>query len=103
MMQLSSRRERKESPARLKQKCQFRTAKQEDLMHLRKIGVTLAATGLMVSMIPIAQAAVGTDSSALRAAVKLPAIRAHQQALDKIANKNGGTRASGTPGFGASV
>ena len=50
-----------------------------------------------------ATAAAGTDTSALRAAVTLDGVRAHQAALQAIADTNGGTRASGTPGYDASV
>ena len=44
-----------------------------------------------------------TDSSALREAVTLAAIRAHQAALADIATANGGTRNATTPGYDASV
>ena len=44
-----------------------------------------------------------TDSSALREAVTLEAIRAHQAALADIATANGGTRDATTPGYDASV
>ncbi len=43
------------------------------------------------------------DSTNFRNAVTLKNVRAHQRALQAIANSNGGTRASGTPGFDASV
>jgi Zn-dependent M28 family amino/carboxypeptidase len=43
------------------------------------------------------------SSKALRDAIRLPGIRAHQQALQNIANDHDGTRASGTPGFMASL
>lgn len=43
------------------------------------------------------------DSAALRDAVTLKAIRAHQQALADIAAAHAGTRVSGTPGYDASV
>jgi Zn-dependent M28 family amino/carboxypeptidase len=49
------------------------------------------------------QAAAETDSSALRDAVTVAAIRAHQQALQDIAAAHNGTRASGSPGYDASV
>jgi Zn-dependent M28 family amino/carboxypeptidase len=48
-------------------------------------------------------AAAQTDSSALREAVTLEAVRAHQSALADIAAANGGTRAAGTPGNQASI
>ncbi len=43
------------------------------------------------------------DTSALRAAVTLGGVRAHQQTLQDIADAHGGTRALGTPGYTASV
>ena len=43
------------------------------------------------------------DSSALRAAVTVDGIVQHQQALQNIANMNGGTRHTQTPGYTASV
>jgi Zn-dependent M28 family amino/carboxypeptidase len=51
----------------------------------------------------IAPAIAQTDSSALRDAVTLAAIRAHQAALADIATANGGTRDANTPGYQASV
>jgi len=45
----------------------------------------------------------GVSSQALRNAIRLPGVRAHQQAFQNIANAHGGTRASGTPGFLASL
>jgi Zn-dependent M28 family amino/carboxypeptidase len=42
-------------------------------------------------------------SKDLREAVTVKGVRAHQQALQNIATMNGGTRASGTPGYEASV
>ena len=47
-------------------------------------------------------AAVGVDSEALRDAVTLDGVRAHQTALQTIATANNATRASGTPGYDAS-
>ena len=44
-----------------------------------------------------------TDSSALRQAVTVEAIRAHQSALADIAAANGGNRDAGAPGYMASV
>lgn len=43
------------------------------------------------------------DSTNLRNAVTVEKIRAHQRALQRIADQNGGTRASGTPGYDASA
>jgi Zn-dependent M28 family amino/carboxypeptidase len=50
-----------------------------------------------------ASAAVPTDTSALRDAVTSDAIMDHLAELQKIADNNGDTRASGTAGYGASV
>jgi Zn-dependent M28 family amino/carboxypeptidase len=47
--------------------------------------------------------AVGVNSTALREAVTVEGVRAHQAALQAIADANGGERASGSPGFDASV
>lgn len=58
--------------------------------------ITLAATGT-------AYAAVPTDTSALREAVTADGIMEHLAELQEIADANGGTRASGTPGYDASV
>lgn len=43
------------------------------------------------------------SSEALRAAVDVASIRAHLEALQRIADANGGNRATGTSGFDASV
>lgn len=43
------------------------------------------------------------DSTKLRKAVTVGGILTHERALQRIANNNGGTRASGTPGFAASA
>jgi Zn-dependent M28 family amino/carboxypeptidase len=56
---------------------------------------TIAATA--------ANAAVPTDTSSLRDAVTADAIMDHLAELQKIADNNGDTRASGTPGYDASV
>ncbi len=50
-----------------------------------------------------APAAAETDSWALRDAVTLQAVRAHQAALAEIAKSNGGTRVANGPGYDASV
>ena len=43
------------------------------------------------------------NSNALRQAVTLEGVRSHQAALQSIADANDGDRASGSPGFDASV
>ena len=52
---------------------------------------------------PTAVALDPVDSSALRRAVTVHGILGHERVLQRIANDNGGTRASGTPGYQASV
>jgi Zn-dependent M28 family amino/carboxypeptidase len=61
-----------------------------------------AAIALATSTGP-AIAAVPTDTSELRAAVSADAIMGHLADLQAIADANGGTRASGTPGYDASI
>ncbi len=65
--------------------------------------LALAALVAVVVSVPTATTAVGTDSSALRNAVTVNGILAHQSAFQTIANQNGGTRAAGTPGYDASL
>jgi Zn-dependent M28 family amino/carboxypeptidase len=64
--------------------------------------VFAALIALLVS-VPTATTAPGTDTSALRNAVEASGVMAHQTAFQNIANANGGTRASGTPGYDASL
>ncbi|HSN36996.1 MAG TPA: aminopeptidase, partial [Arthrobacter sp.] len=64
----------------------------------------IAATiGLAVSFAPPALAATGTNTEALRSAVSAPKIMEHLQALQDIADANGGNRAADSPGYEASV
>ncbi|WP_200841262.1 M20/M25/M40 family metallo-hydrolase [Geminicoccus flavidas] len=44
-----------------------------------------------------------TDSSKLREVITVAAIRAHQQALQEVADANGGTRTAGSAGYDASA
>ena len=71
--------------------------------HLRgaTVAVTAAAFVSLAVVVP-ASADNGTDTSALRNAVTVDGILAHEQAFQEIANANGGTRAAGTPGYEAS-
>jgi Zn-dependent M28 family amino/carboxypeptidase len=69
---------------------------------------TALAAGLAAAVVGTAlaapsNAAVGTDTQALRDAVTVDGVRAHQQALQAIADANDGTRASGTPGYDESL
>jgi Zn-dependent M28 family amino/carboxypeptidase len=63
--------------------------------------LSLLVVGLIAQ--PVAQAGPGVDSTELRDAVTVEGVREHQSALQAIADANGGTRASGTPGYEASV
>lgn len=62
------------------------------------------AGGLVLTMVPGPAAALDNVSSAqLRQGVTVGGILAHERVLQRIANQNGGTRASGTPGYGKSA
>jgi Zn-dependent M28 family amino/carboxypeptidase len=64
----------------------------------------IAATiGLAVSFAPPALAATGTNSEALRAAVTATNIMEHLEALQAIADANGGNRTADSPGYEASL
>ena len=67
----------------------------------------LAAAGALAVALLSASAAIAkppdVDSSKLETAVTVAGIVEHQQALQNIANLNGGTRATTTPGYTASV
>ncbi|HEU0213922.1 MAG TPA: hypothetical protein VFR13_07560, partial [Jiangellaceae bacterium] len=58
---------------------------------------------VLVTAVATADAAVPTDTTELQEAVTADAIMDHLAELQKIADNNGGTRASGTPGYTASV
>ena len=62
-----------------------------------------AATIGVLAATPVALAGTPADSTQLRQAVTTAGIMEHQQALQGIATANGGTRASGTPGYDASL
>ena len=69
-----------------------------------RAGLAVAAvTTVVMASMGTASAAVPTDTSALRDAVTSDAIMDHLAELQKIADNNDGIRASGTPGYGASV
>ncbi len=70
----------------------------------RSIPCVLAAAILALALAPTAVAKDPNKvSEDLREAVTVQGVRAHQQALQNIATMNNGTRASGTPGYQASV
>ena len=59
----------------------------------------LVLTVLLVAIVPTALADNGTDSTALRNAVTLTGVRAHQQQFQNFANADpDGTRVAGFPG-----
>src|SRR4029453_3366675 len=58
---------------------------------------------VLSTLVAPAGAAVPTDTTELREAVTADAIMDHLAELQKIADNNGDTRASGTPGYDASV
>jgi Zn-dependent M28 family amino/carboxypeptidase len=70
---------------------------------VRAAAAAAAAVGVLAAGALPAAAAPPTDSSSLRTAVTAKAIKKHLAALDTIATANGGTRASGTPGYDASL
>ena len=69
-----------------------------------RVAIAVAmVTTMLFGTIFTANAAVPTDTSGLREAVTADAIMDHLAELQKIADNNGGTRASGTPGYDASI
>ena len=71
----------------------------------RKLAVAVAALACMAAIaVPAgASAAPKTDSQALRDAVNVAGVEDHMAALQAIADANNDTRASGTPGYDASL
>lgn len=70
---------------------------------LRTAVAVATLTAMLVGTVVTANAAVPTDTSELREAVSADAIMGHLAELQKIADNNGDTRASGTPGYDASL
>jgi Zn-dependent M28 family amino/carboxypeptidase len=70
---------------------------------LRAALAVATVTTMLLGTVVTAYAAVPTDTSELRAAVTADAIMDHLAELQKIADNNGNTRASGTLGYDASV
>jgi Zn-dependent M28 family amino/carboxypeptidase len=70
---------------------------------LRAAMTAAAAAGVLAIAAVPAVAGTSTDSSSLRAAVTAKNAKKHMSALQDIADINGGTRASGTPGYDASL
>jgi len=77
-----------------------------------RVRLSAVLGGALIALLTIVSAGTSAPSQAdpeieqskgFRKAVTLAGVRAHQQALQTIANDNGGTRASGTPGYAASA
>jgi Zn-dependent M28 family amino/carboxypeptidase len=69
---------------------------------VRAAAAAAAVIGALAAA-PFASAAPPTDTQALRDAVTTAGIMEHENAFQSIATANGGTRASGTPGYDASL
>ena len=81
---------------------------QEEAVHgsLSRRSLVQLAVVAMIAALLIPGQVMADDisvSKGFRKAVTLAGVRAHQQALQTIASANGSTRASGTPGYEASV
>ncbi|GAA2737002.1 aminopeptidase PaaP [Actinocorallia aurantiaca] len=73
------------------------------MRHPQRRGLFAAsATALIMVAAATSPVAAAPDPQAQAAAVKPDAVKRHLQALQEIAEANGGTRASGTPGYAAS-
>jgi Zn-dependent M28 family amino/carboxypeptidase len=70
---------------------------------VRKLAIPAAALLLVTLAAAPAAAVDNLNSKKLRDAVTVNGILGHERALQRIANNNGGTRASGTPGYAASA
>jgi len=70
---------------------------------LAKILIVLTMFMGVFAYAPTAMADDISETQGFRKAVTLASIREHQAAFQSIANANGGTRSSGTPGFDASA
>src|SRR5215208_6157192 len=73
---------------------------------MRRITVVLGLVlALLVAfgVVGTAAMAIPTDTTALRNAVSVERIIKHERAFQKIADSNGGTRVTGTPGYDASA
>ena len=72
-------------------------------MKLHGVSFVVASTAALFTSASSAIADSATDSSALRTAVTVENVRAHQQELQTIADAHGGTRVSGSAGYDASA
>ena len=67
------------------------------------VGIVAATAAVTLAAASTAYAAVPTDTSALRNAVTVDGVMSHLEEFQDIADANGGTRASGTSGYEASI
>jgi Zn-dependent M28 family amino/carboxypeptidase len=67
------------------------------------IQISVIAVFAVLMSVSLVSSAVRIDTSALREAVTVEGVRAHQTALQAIADANDGTRVSGMAGYDASV
>ena len=70
---------------------------------LARTAAVVTTTAACLLSAPLAFAAPTADSSALRSAVTAAGVVEHENAFQTIATANGGNRASGTPGYDASL
>ncbi len=70
---------------------------------MRRLAVLSAVALASVVVIPPASAVDEVNTKRFRDAVTVNGIMGHERVLQRVANDNGGTRASGTPGYAASV
>src|SRR5438128_3424607 len=75
-----------------------------EMLYRRAMRPFTVALLLLLSLSLVASpVAARENTKRLRDAVTVQGILAHERAFQRIANANGGTRASGTPGYQASV
>ena len=72
-------------------------------MRAKALLVTCMVAATMVVPVTMAAAVDDINTKKLRNAVTVAGILQHERVLQRIANRNDGTRASGTPGFEASA
>lgn len=65
--------------------------------------VLVVGCGVQPSSVSAPQPVAGIDSATLRVAITKASLTKHLDALQGIADQNNGTRASGTPGYAASL
>ena len=85
----------------------LQSRRESNVKRNHKIGIGVVTATALIALATTGHsrpyAAVPTDTSELREAVTADAIMDHLAELQTIADANGGTRASGTPGYDASI